>query len=384
MEKEQKIEAFKSGILIPESGYKYFLPEKVNREWTWHSPKLNHLLQNASKALGELNSFSKFIPNVDLFIHVYTRYEAVISSRIEGTQTTMDEALLTEDDIAPDRKDDWTEVQNYTTALNDAIRDLDKIPLSTRLIRSTHKTLLAGVRGQEKSPGVFRKSQNWIGGATVKDAVFIPPAHEYVNPLMGDLENFLHNERINVPELIKIGIAHYQFETIHPFLDGNGRIGRLIIPLYLVNKKIIDKPLLYLSSFYEKNKILYYDKLTYVREKNDMLQWLLYFLTGVETTAKQTVKTFMKVLELKEHIEKEININWGKRTKSAFTLLQYLFNNPAVRIKDAANVCKLSPRAAGQLVETFIHAGFLVEITKQQRNRIFYFRKYVNLFTTNQ
>jgi len=299
------INSFKWGEIRKASGYEYYLPAEINHLWQWGHPALNTLLEEASMKLGELNSFARLVPNIDLFIMLHVTAEAVVSSRIEGTQTNIDEALLPEEDIAPERKNDWQEVRNYTEAMNNAIEQLTDLPLSTRLIKNAHQTLMSGVRGEHKDPGHFRKSQNWIGGATLTDAVFIPPDHHHVNDLMNDLENFIHNEEIQVPDLIRIGMIHYQFETIHPFLDGNGRIGRLLITLYLIQKGIMDKPLLYLSKFFEKHKSTYYDNLTLVREKNDMSRWLKFFLIGVRDTAIESADALSQVLHLKNELEKE-------------------------------------------------------------------------------
>ncbi|TVQ69607.1 MAG: Fic family protein, partial [Balneolaceae bacterium] len=239
-----KLETFQAGRTEKGAGYSYFVPEKINKQWIWQDPVLNKLLEKAAVKLGELNSYARFVPNIDLFIQLHVTKEAVVSSRIEGTQTSMDEALLPEEEILPEKRSDWREVRNYTMAMREAITELQTLPISSRLLRNAHRNLLANVRGEHKRPGEFRTSQNWIGGAGLSDAAFIPPHHHYVNELMGDLEAFLHNEDIDVPELIRIGLAHYQFETIHPFLDGNGRIGRLLITLYLVSEGILEKPLL--------------------------------------------------------------------------------------------------------------------------------------------
>lgn len=236
------------------TGYTYFVPSKINKQWIWDNSQINTLLEKAAAKLGELNSFSKLVPNIDLFLQLHITKEAVISSRIEGTKTQIDEALLDEESISPERRNDWQEVTNYVKALNQAIIDLDILPISTRLIRKTHGTLLNSVRGEHRQPGEFRKSQNWIGGNSLLDAIFIPPIQDLVPELMSDLESFLHNQEIQVPTLIKVAIAHYQFESIHPFLDGNGRIGRLLIPLFLVDQKILEKPLLYISAFLKKTK----------------------------------------------------------------------------------------------------------------------------------
>ena len=380
MQNRNAFETFTSGHFENGYDFQYFLPTTINHQWQWNDGRLNELLESASIKLGELNSFAKLVPNIDLFIHLYVMKEAVISSRIEGTQTNIDEALLPEKEISPERKNDWQEVQNYTKALNEAIADLVHLPLSSRLFRKTHETLMQGVRGEQKMPGEFRTSQNWIGGASITDAVFIPPAHKYVSELMGDLELFLHNTNIRVPTLVRIGLAHYQFETIHPFLDGNGRIGRLMITLYLASEKILEKPLLYLSVFFERNKGLYYDSLTDVREKNDLLAWLRYFLLGVEQSATQAVDTLSEILKLKNDIENKITLTLGKRSHNALILLASLFENPVIDRNDAQEICSLSKKAASDLVNIFRDHGYLREMTGKSRNQLFLFDPYIKLF----
>ena len=374
------IEAYKSGRLEKGFNYSYFVPESINRQLEWKDPQLSTLLEKASISMGELNSFARLVPNIDLFIQLHVTKEAVISSRIEGTQTNMDEALMPEEEISPERRNDWLEVRNYSEAMGNAIKELEHIPLSSRLLCKAHERLLAGVRGEHKMPGEFRTSQNWIGGASLNDAVFIPPAHTYVNELMGDLENFLHNESIHVPALIRTGIAHYQFETIHPFLDGNGRIGRLMITLYLVSQKILHQPLLYLSVFFEKNKSLYYDNLTMVREKNDLMRWLKYFLTGVDETARQASNTLSDILKLKEQVENTLRDTAGRRTHSALALLTHLFKEPFINVRQAEGICDLSKKAANDLVNLFVQQGILKEISGKTRYRLFLFAPYVDLF----
>ncbi|MFT7098168.1 MAG: Fic family protein [Rickettsiales bacterium] len=375
------LEQYKSGELIKSpNSYKYFLPSNINEEWFWSDQKINNLLEKAAIKLGELNSFSKLVPNIDLFIQLHINKEAVISSRIEGTKTDIDESFLSESEIAPERKEDWKEVSNYTKAINQAIAELKELPISSRLIKQTHKILLNSVRGQTKQPGEFRSSQNWIGGSSPSDAVFVPPSQEHVEELMSDLEKFIHNDELNVPDLIKIAIIHYQFETIHPFLDGNGRIGRLLITLFLVDKEILTKPLLYLSSYFEENKSLYYDNLTFVRTKNDMKQWLKYFLVGIAKTAEEAAKTLSKVLQLKSDLEKTINQDFGKKTSSANLLLNHLFEKPTLDVLEAKEITKMSYKAANDLVSDFVKSGILEEITGQSRNRIFIFRQYAELF----
>ncbi len=376
-----QLEKYKSGhYQKSHTGYEYFIPSKINETWIWDDPKLNQLIEKAAIKLGELNSFSKLVPNIDLFIQLHITKEAVVSSRIEGTQTQIDEALMNEDEIAPERKNDWKEVNNYIVSLNTAIEQLQNLTISSRLLRETHRILLDSVRGEHKLPGEFRSSQNWIGGNSLEDATFIPPHQDYVGGLMSDLENFIHNDDVKVPDLIKIAIAHYQFETIHPFLDGNGRIGRLLITLFLVDKKILNKPLLYLSAYFEKNKGLYYDNLTFVRTKSDMKQWLKYFLVGIAETAEQSAQTLYSILEMKDRFEQKIYAEFGRKSQSAMILLHYLLKKPIVSVNQTKEVTGLSYNAANSLISDFIRAEFLKEVTGYHRNRVFVFDEYLKLF----
>lgn len=375
------LEAYQAGKFVKHhTGYAYFLPSAINEPWKWEDQRLNLLLEKAAIKLGELNSYARLVPNIDLFIQLHVTKEAVVSSRIEGTQTNMDEALLDEEEVNPERRNDWQEVNNYIKALNEAIAELEKLPISSRLLKQTHKTLLSSVRGEHKQPGEYRNSQNWIGGNTLLDAAFIPPHQDFVPELMSDLEKFLHNHSINLPALIKMGIAHYQFETIHPFLDGNGRIGRLLITLFLVDQKILQKPLLYLSAWFEKNKGLYYDNLTFVRTKNDMTQWLKYFLAGVAETAENATQTLSAILELKARLESSLTPTFGKRAANAGLLLNALFKKPVIHVTEAQKLLSVSFKAANDLITGFVRAGILKEMTGQSRNRVFVFDEYLKLF----
>lgn len=374
------LDTYRAGEYRKGYQYNYFLPSMVNDDWQWTSPAINQLLEKAAVKLGELNAFSRLVPDIDLFIRLHVTNEAVLSSRIEGTQTNMDEALLPEAEITPERRNDWREVNNYILALNAAISELQTLPISSRLIRQTHAILMDSVRGEHKAPGEFRSTQNWIGGASLADATFIPPSQEHVPELMGDLEKFLNNDELQIPSLIRIAIAHYQFETIHPFLDGNGRIGRLLITLYLVAVGVLDKPLLYLSAFFEKNKSLYYDNLTFVRTRNDMQQWLKYFLVGVEETATQASDTLGRILQLKVSTEKTIGENFGRRAPSAYLLLNHLFKEPVISVDAAVKVMKTTYRPANALVAMLQQHNILEEVTGQTRNRLFVFAPYLRIF----
>ena len=376
-----QLEKYVSGkINKAPTGYSYFMPSMINQQWKWEEQSINTLLETAAIKIGELNSYSKLVPNIDLFIQLHVTKEAVVSSRIEGTKTQIEEALMDENEISPEGKDDWKEVNNYIKALNQAIIELETLPISSRLIKKTHQILLDHARGENKQPGQYRRSQNWIGGNTLADAVFIPPHQKNIDELMGDLEKFLNNEDIILPALIKIGIAHYQFETIHPFLDGNGRIGRLLITLFLVDQKILNKPLLYLSAYFEKNKSLYYDNLSFVRTKSDMTQWLKYFLVGVAETAEDATKTLSEILELKTKLEISITTTFGKRSNNALLLLNFLFKKPIVHVNQVKEVTNSSYKSANDLVSDFVNVGILKEMTGQNRNRIFGFDQYLKMF----
>jgi Fic family protein len=338
------------------------------------------MLENATRALGELNAFTMIVPNVDIFIQMHITKEANTSSKIEGTKTEMDEVLVAKEQINPEKRDDWQEVRNYIDAMNSAIKELESLPISNRLIKNIHAILLNSVRGEAKQPGEFRKSQNWIGGASLATAYFIPPHHNEVDELMSDLEKFLHNEEIFVPHLIKIAVAHYQFETIHPFLDGNGRIGRLMITLYLVSNGLLKKPSLYLSDFIEKNKSAYYEALTRVRADNDLTHWIKFFLEAVIVTANSGVKTFQDILSLKQEMDSKV-VSFGKKAHNASKLLEYLYQRPIISISDIIEPLEVSKPTANSLVKEFEGKGILKEITGYERNKLFVFDKYLSIYS---
>lgn len=373
------INNFKAGKYTRQIEYSSFLPEKISKEWVISSPKVNQLLSEANRLIGELNAFSQLIPDVDFFIKMHISKEATKSSRIEGTKTNMEEALLKEEDIEPEKRDDWNEVQNYINAINFSISELENLPLSNRLLRNTHKVLLRGVRGKDKLPGEFRRSQNWLG-ATLKDAIYIPPHHSEVVDLMGDLEAFLNNNDIYVPHLIKIAIAHYQFETIHPFLDGNGRLGRLLITLYLVSNDVLKKPALYLSDFFEKHRSYYYDNLMSVRLQNDLEHWIEFFLVGVIETSKSSIQVFKDIINLKSDIEKNRLPKLGSKTKKGISVLKILFENPIVTAGKLVEELNIAHSTANRLLNDFVELKIIKEYTGFKRNRKFIFKEYFEIF----
>jgi Fic family protein len=373
------MKTFKSGNYVKQGTYKSFQPNEINREWTIDNMELINLLSQADRQLGRLDMYSEYIPNIDLFISMHVLKEAIQSSKIEGTQTNIEEALLDRKDVNAEKRDDWEEVQNYINALNRAITNLEKLPFSSRLIKQTYETLLQGVRGKHKLPGEFRKSQNWIGGASINDAAFIPPVHNSIDNLMSDLEKFAHDTDFYFPDLLKIALIHYQFETIHPFLDGNGRVGRLMITLYLVEKGILKKPILYLSDFFERNRLLYYDNLMKVRLNDDITQWFKFFLVGIIETAKNSIQTFDAILKLQKEVDAKVQ-RLGQRAGNAKLVIHHLYQRPITDAQKVRAITNLSQPAVYQLINELEKVEILKEITGEKRGKVYIFADYVNLF----
>ena len=378
-EKAMDIKDFRSGDYRQQHEYRSFQPAPIHHAWTLSDAGLISQLSEADRKLGELNAFSQLVPDVDFFIRMHVSKEATASSRIEGTQTGIGEALQKIDNIDPEKRDDWQEVQNYLAAMNQAIAALAKLPVSGRLLRDAHRTLMHGVRGQDRQPGEFRLSQNWIGGSSLKDAAFVPPHHAEVPGLMADLERFLNERAHPVPDLVRAGIAHYQFETIHPFLDGNGRIGRLLITLYLVSRGLLAKPALYLSAYFEKHRQLYYDNLSRARTHGDLAQWLRFFIEGIRQTSDSSIGTFKAIIALRERCEREV-AGLGKKVRLAQAGLRSLYARPIVDGQDLAASLEVNISTALRLIEDFVRLGILRERTGLKRNRVFVFREYVALF----
>ena len=375
-----KLEEYKSGNYIKMNDYKAFIPSNINYNWGWDDTKLDKLLAEANRQIGELNAYSLLIPNVDLYIKMHVKIEANKSSRIEGTRTTVEEDLLDVTDINPEKRDDWEEVQNYVKATNYGVERIKNgFPVCTRLIRELHKILMQGVRGEHKTPGEFRTSQNWIGGSMPSNAVYVPPPHTEIAECLTDFEKFINNEEIDTPDLIKIAILHYQFESIHPFLDGNGRIGRLLIPLYIQSKGMLDKSCLYISDYIERNKDTYYDMLTRVRTHNDMIAWIKFFLEAVIETSKTAKEKFRNVVELTMEMDKII-VNLPVKSDNVKKVIDVLYNEPIINRKKLMEITNIRPSTLKDTVNVLLENNIIVETTGYSRNQVFAFQKYIDLF----
>jgi len=371
---------YKSGEHKQQYEYKSFSPTLINHTWEIMDGELLTLLSDADRALGELNAYSQLVPDVDFFIRMHITKEATESSRLEGTRTNMEEAFLDVEDLVPEKRDDWEEVQNYINAINVAIEQLEELPLSNRLLKDTHKVLMQGVRGESKQPGEFRSTQNWIG-VSLKNAVFVPPHCDELIHLMSDLEKFIHNQELHVPHLIKIALAHYQFETIHPFLDGNGRLGRLMIALYFANFGLLHKPALYLSDYFERNKTEYVDRLMAVRENNQLREWLVFFLYGVQETAYNSIQVFKDIISLKQTIESNVISQFSaSRQRNVHILIKALYKHPVIDIKNAALLLDVKINTASSIIKELVAMELLQEMTGKQRNRVFMFKEYLMIF----
>ena len=374
-----KMESFQSGKYIKQFEYMSFSPSPINLQWIWEDPEINVLLEKANCALSALNAYTQIVPDVDLFISMHIAREANTSSRIEGTKTEIDEAVLPENAVTSEKRDDWQEVQNYIKAMNYALNELKSLPLSIRLIKDTHGILLSGVRGEHKCPGEIRRSQNWIGGNNLKDASYIPPHHEELPELLSDLEKFWHNDQIFVPNLIRCAITHYQFETIHPFCDGNGRIGRLLIPLYLISKNILSKPSLYMSAYLEKNRLEYYSALDSVRKNNHLTEWCKFFLKMLILAADNGKETFIRIKKLKDDMEK-VAISMQKRSANVQKLLNCLYQIPVIDIPAAAKHLDVSFPTASSLIHDLVDKQIIAPYKKQSRTQMYVFSRYMEIF----
>lgn len=365
------------------TGYRAFIPAPLPPEppVLVRGP-LQRLLSDADRALGRLDGSVQTLPHPDLFVYMYVRKEAVLSSQIEGTQSSLQDLLAEEAHVVSgERPRDVEEVVNYVRAMNHGLARLEDLPVSVRLIREIHEKLLSGVRGSRLTPGELRRTQNWIGpgGCTLAEATFVPPPPDEVPRALGDLERFLHADD-DLPLLIQIGLAHAQFETIHPFLDGNGRVGRLLITFLLCDKRALRKPVLYLSHYFKKHRQRYYDLLQAVRDKGEIEEWLAFFLQGVTEVSVEAAETARRILELREAHRREITEQFGRAAGNGHRVLERLYEQPIVSVKNLMELLGTTFAGANQIVQRLVEIGVLREFTGQARHRRFRYDAYVRLF----
>jgi Fic family protein len=372
----------RAGVVVAQpKNYKAFIPNPLppNPPFSLDGETLE-ILSRANTAMGRLSGISEALPNPELFVAMYVRKEAVLSSQIEGTEASLEDVLEYESENKPKTlPNDVTEVVNYVKAMNHGLKRIDELPLSLRLIKEIHTELMQGVRGGDKTPGEFRKTQNWIGpkGCTLNNARFIPPPPHEMMQALGDLENYMYT-KFNHPLLIECGFIHFQFETIHPFLDGNGRIGRLLITFFLCHKKILKKPLLYLSHYFKQNRLEYYDRLMAVREKGDFESWIKFFLQGVASVASEACEVSNEIINLKNKDKTRIVKIYNETSKVA-VFHEKLFDRPIVSIKDIAAIMNTTFPTASDICVKLVKMDILKETTGKARNKLFAYKKYLDI-----
>lgn len=364
-------------------GYEAFIPHDLPPVPPINfDDEMQGLLSKADRALGRLDGSVQSLPNPDLFVFMYVRKEAVLSSQIEGTQASLGDILEVEAHIFdPTRPDDTEEILNYVNAMNHGLSRLQELPMSLRLIREIHERLMHGVRGQHAAPGEFRVTQNWIGpqGATLKNATFVPPPPSELPRMLGELEKYIHAED-HLPLLIRIGLIHAHFETLHPFLDGNGRMGRLLIAFTLCQQTVLQKPVLYLSHYLKSHRAEYYDLLQATRTNGDWENWLKFFLRGVAEVANEATETSRQIVTMREDHRQRLIEHLGKGAANGLRLLESLYRRPIFTVANVADLLGMSPQAANNLTDRVEQLGLVNEITGNRRNRVFRYDPYIALF----
>ena len=373
----------RSGRYEPQAqGYRAFIPAPLPPNPPLDlTAEMTSLLAEANQALGRLDGATQILPDQDLFVWMYMRKEAVFSSQIEGTQSSLDDLLAAEANVLrPRRPDDVDEVMNYVAAMDHGLARLEALPVSTRLVREVHERLLAGRRGAERQPGLIRASQNWIGGPSPSEAAFVPPPHQVVPEALSDLERFIHAGD-DLSLLVRIGLIHAQFETIHPFLDGNGRVGRLLITLLLCERGALQRPVLYLSHYLRQYRSEYYDALQAVRDRGAWENWIMFFLRAVEAVAREATATAREIVGLRERHRDLLVSELGRGTGTGLRLIEHLYRRPFITVPEAEELLGVTYQAANNLVTRLESLDVLEEVTGQVRHRVFRYSEYANLFT---
>lgn len=366
------------------TGYKAFIPEPFPpKGLSFNDPQLIRLLADANLQLGKLDGIARLVPDIDFFIFMYIKKESAYSSQIEGTKARLTDALQAEVEKTPALPDDVDDILHYINAMNEGLKRLEKVPLFLRLIKEVHQVLLTKARSSTyPHPGEFRKTQNWLMGTGPADARFVPPPPEYVMPAMSDLEKFFYAHE-EIPILIKVAMIHSQFETIHPFIDGNGRTGRLLVTFYLCQQKVLARPVLYFSEYLRKHRDLYFSMLEEYR-KGNVVSWLAFFLKGVAHVAKEAMETSGKIIDLRERDLTRVS-SLGRASKNAITVLKNLYKLPIINVRQIERFTGLSREASNRIVRRFVNLGILTPKDRKERyGRIFVYKDYLNLFERNE
>jgi Fic family protein len=362
------------------SKYKCFIPKGLppKEPSIQYDDELIYLISEANRYIGRLDEVTDTLISPKYFVYMYARKEATLSSQIEGTQATFSDLIKAEAGISDEIPDDVKEIENYVKAVNYGFERLETLPLSLRFIREIHEILMQGVRGENKTPGEFRKSQNWIGGYSISTASYVPPSVEYMEQLLDNLEQFIHEENY-IATLVKTALIHSQFEMIHPFLDGNGRVGRLLMAFYLANEDMLHKPTLYLSKYFKRNRQTYYECLYDIHAKGDYETWIKFFMQGIIDTSKEAINMAREISSLKENDIRKVS-TLGRSSENALVIYEGLFDKPTTTIDDIMSKLETSNATAGRLAEKLIDIGILVNINNKSRNKVFVYKAYVDIF----
>ncbi len=362
------------------SAYNAFIPELLppSNPPIQYDEELIFLLAEANRYIGRLDEVTDTLISPSYFVYMYARKEATLSSQIEGTQATFSDLIKAEAGLHNEIPDDVKEIENYVKAVNYGFDRLESLPLSLRLIREIHEILMQGVRGENKTPGEFRRSQNWIGGYSISTASYIPPSVDYMSDLLNNFENFMHDEDY-IPDLVKVALLHSQFEMIHPFLDGNGRVGRILIAFYLSARDLLHKPTLYLSKYFKKERDVYYDCLYNIHAKGNYETWIKFFLQGIIETSKEAIAMARAISQLKEDDLRKVSM-LGRVSENALLIYEGLFDKPTITIDEIMTKVNVSSATAGRLAEKLIEIDILENLKGRTRNKVFVYRKYIDIF----
>lgn len=375
-----KLEGYKAGMFMRMNEYSAFILSKINYDWSWEDSKLSKLSADVSGQIGEINGYSKLLPNIDDYVNMLIAIEANKTSKIEGTDIKLEETLLELSDIEPEKNESWERVQKYIEATNYAVKQVaDGEKIGTKLLREIHGVLLKGEKGEQRNLGKLRTMQTWVGGDTPANAIYVPPPHTEIVECLSDFEQFVENENTDTPDVVKVAMLHYQFESIHPFASGNGRIGRMIVPLYLQSKGMLDKSCLFVSEYLEKNKALYFGKLANVRTNSDIIGWIIFFLEVMLETAKLTNERLKKLSELKEEMD-DVVMNMPVKPDNAKKVVDMLYKEPIVDIARLGNLSGVKEGTMRTIINSLLDKGIVSKTRGVNKNKIIVFKKFTDIF----